>query len=391
MLQASESAVGASDLRPFRIEVAADVLDDLRRRLAATRWIDALPGGGWDYGTDVAYLRELCDYWEKTFDWRAAESRLNRFDQSIAEVQGLRVHFLHVRSPEPDALPLVMTHGWPGSIVEFLDVLGPLTDPASHGADPADAFHLIVPSLPGFGFSGPTTMRGVNGRVVAEAFAALMRELGYSRYGAQGGDIGAQISALLGEVDAAHVAAVHLNLLPIQPPMPDPFVGLSPEEARLAERTLQVLDGDTGYWKIQGTRPHTVASALNDSPAGLAAWIVDKFRAWTDCDGDVESAFSKDQLLANITLYWVTGTIASSARWYYENAGAAGQIEPPVVTVPTGYADFPGEHYRMPVAWARDRFNLVHVREMPRGGHFAAMQVPDLFVDEVRSFFREHR
>jgi microsomal epoxide hydrolase len=379
-------------LRPFRVEVPDAVLADLRTRLERARWVDDLPDRDWEYGVDVNYLQELCAYWQTTFDWRAAEARLNRFAQYVVELDGLPLHFLHVRSPEPDALPLILTHGWPGSVAEFLDVLGPLSDPAAHGRDRADAFHVVVPSLPGFGFSGPSSDRGVTGRRVARVFAELMRRLGYERYFAQGGDIGAQVSALLGELDAQHVAAVHLNLLPIAPPADgDPFAGLSPDEAARAQATFAFLDRDTGYWKIQGTRPHTVASALVDSPAGLAAWIVDKFRAWTDCEGDLERAFTKDQLLTNITIYWVTGTIGSSARWYYENAGVGGQSAPPRVDVPVGYADFPGEHYRMPLAWGRSLFNLVHVSSMPRGGHFAALQVPDLFVDELRTFFRSFR
>ncbi|WP_322778519.1 epoxide hydrolase [Frankia sp. Cas4] len=379
------------ELRPFQVEIDDAVLDDLRGRLERTRWVDDLPGSGWDYGVAVAYLRELCEHWRTAFDWRAAEARLNAFPQHVTDINGLGIHFLHVRSPEPDALPLILTHGWPGSVAEFLDVLGPLSDPAAHGGDRADAFNVVVPSLPGFGFSGPSSCR-VTDRRVAQAFAELMGRLGYERYVAQGGDIGAQISALLGELDAGHVAAVHLNLLPVGPPADrDPFAGLSAEDAALAQRTLAFLDSDTGYWKIQGTRPHTVGSALMDSPAGLAGWIVDKFRSWTDCDGDVERAFTKDQLLTNITIYWVTQTIASSARWYYENAGVGGQSEPPRVEVPTGYADFPGEHYRMPLAWARPRINIVHVSSMPKGGHFAALQVPDLFVDELRTFFRAFR
>ncbi|HUG00077.1 MAG TPA: epoxide hydrolase [Ilumatobacter sp.] len=379
------------NIDPFLVDVPDEVLDDLRERLARTRWVDQLPDTTWEYGVDVAYLRDLCEYWATTFDWRAAEARLNAFPQYITEIDGLRIHFLHARSPEPGAMPLILTHGWPGSVAEFLSVIGPLTDPVAHGGDAADAFHVVAPSLPGFAFSGPTTQRGVTGRVVAGAFAELMSGLGYDRFVTQGGDIGAQISALLGELHPERVAAVHLNLIPVAPPLGDPFAGLAGEDLERAMKTFGFLDQDTGYWKIQGTRPQTVSSALNDSPAGLAGWIVDKFRAWTDCDGDVEREFSRDELLTNITIYWATQTINSSARWYFENSGVGGQSTPPQVTVPTGYADFPGEHYRMPLAWAREALNLVHVSEMPRGGHFAALQVPDLFVDEVRQFFRGFR
>ncbi len=380
-----------TSIDPFRVHVPDEVLKDLRDRLARTRWVDQLPGTTWEYGADIAYLRDLCEYWATTFDWRAAEARLNSFAQFVTEIDGIHIHFLHARSDEPNAMPLILTHGWPGSVAEFLSVVGPLTDPVAYGGDATDAFHVVAPSLPGFAFSGPTTRRGVHGRVVAPAFAQLMSRLGYDRYVAQGGDIGAQISALLGELDPEHVAAVHLNLIPVAPPLGDPFAGLSGEDLERAMQTFGFLDGDTGYWKIQGTRPQTVSSALNDSPAGLAAWIVEKFRAWTDCDGDVESAFSRDELLTNISIYWVTQTVNSSARWYFENSGAGGQIASPQVAVPTGYADFPGEHYRMPLAWACQHFNLVHVSSMPRGGHFAALQVPELFVDEVREFFRGFR
>ncbi len=382
----------ASDLVPFRVDVPEEVLDDLRDRLARTRWPDQLLGTGWSYGTDLTYLRELCDHWRTGFDWRKVEAELNGYPQYITTVRGLRVHFLHVRSPEPSALPMVLTHGWPGSVTEFLSVIGPLTDPVAHGGDGLDAFHLVIPSLPGFGFSGPTSATGVAGRAIATAFAELMARLGYDNYVAQGGDIGAQISTLLGEIDADHVAAVHVNLLPLRAPDPtNPLAGLDGDDLERAQRSFAFLAHDTGYWQIQATRPQSLAYGLNDSPAGLAGWILEKFRSWTDCEGDIERAFTKDELLANIALYWVTGTINSSMRFYRESTGPGSTDTPPRCSVPMGYADFPGEHYRMPLAWAKERLNLVEVTTMPRGGHFAALQVPDVFVGEVRRFFRAHR
>ena len=287
---------------------------------------------------------------------------------------------------------MVVTHGWPGSVVELLDVIGPLTDPVAHGGRPEDAFHLVVPSLPGFGLSGPTRRRGVDGAVIAETFGRLMEELGYDRYVAQGGDIGALISTLIAARDPARVPAFHVNLLPVGPADPtDPFAGLSGTDLATAQRTFGVLADDAGYWRIQETRPQTVGYGLTDSPAAQAGWIVEKFRAWTDCDGDVESAFTRDQLLANISLYWFTKTATSSARFYFENNGP-GRAKPlPRTDVPCGYAEFPGEHFKMPRAYANGTLNVVSWREMARGGHFAAMQVPEIYVDEVRRFFRDYR
>jgi pimeloyl-ACP methyl ester carboxylesterase len=379
-------------MEPFTVAIPDRAIDDLKLRLARTRWNDELPGAGWDYGTPVAYLRELCDWWVHTYDWRMAEKLLNAWPQWVTRIDGLRIHFLHVRSPEADALPLVVLHGWPGSVTEFLDVIGPLTSPRAHGADPRDAFHLVIPSLPGFGFSGPTERPGVHGRVMAAALAQLMHHLGYERYVAQGGDIGALLAALLAERDTASVPAFHVNLLPIGPPDPsNPFAGLEGEDLALAQRTFGFLAADAGYWRIQETRPQTVTYGLTDSPAAQAAWIVEKFRSWTDCDGDVESTFTKDQLLANISVYWFTKTANSSARFYFENNGPGRTQPPPRTEVPCGFAEFPGEHYKMPVAYARGRLNIVSWQAMPRGGHFAAMQVPDVYVGEVRRFFRDYR
>ena len=379
------------DPTPFTIDIPQDDLDDLRDRLARTRFPEQIPGAEWDYGTELGYERELVGYWRDTYDWRAAEARLNAFDHFTATVMGQHVHFIHQRSPEPDALPLVITHGWPGSIVEFLDVIGPLTDPRAHGGDPADAFHVIAPSIPGYAFSGPTTERGWSARKVAEAWAELMAGLGYDRYGAQGGDWGAIITTHLGLVDPAHLVGIHLNMV---------IAGGPPEgdTGELTETELQGLadmgkyfETDSGYMQIQSTKPQTLGYALEDSPAGLAAWIVEKFRSWSDCNGDVESAFTRDQLLTNIMLYWLTGTAHSSARLYYENRVADGWSTKEKVQVPTGAAIYPREIIRPPRRWAEANYNITHWQEQPRGGHFAAMEQPGLYVDDVRAFFRTVR
>ena len=381
----------ALTIEPFRADVPDAVIADLRDRLARTRFPNQVAGAGWDQGTELGYLQELVAYWRDSFDWRAVEARLDAVGQYVTEVAGQRIHFLHARSPEPDALPLILSHGWPGSVVEFLDAVGPLTDPRTHGGDPADAFHVVAPSLPGYGFSGPTTERGWTTRRMAAAFARIMAALGYDRYGAQGGDWGSLVSANLADLDSAHVCGLHLNFV-VSRVFPDEIPSLSAaEQAALAELQQWRRTG-MGYQEIQGTKPQSLGYGLEDSPAGLAAWIVEKFRAWSDCDGDVERSFTKDQLLANVMLYWVTGTITSSTRLYYETrqSGTA-SVPEDFVAVPTGIAQFPGEVTKFPRRWIERRYNVTHWREQPRGGHFAAMEVPDVYVDEVRTFFRTVR
>jgi microsomal epoxide hydrolase len=390
----------SSPIEPFRIAVPDEVLDDLRRRLADTRWPDQLPGTTWEYGTDLATLRDLCEYWRDGYDWRAAEAALNAWPQFTTtltddrfDVDGIHLHFVHARSPHPDALPLVITHGWPGSIAEFMSVLGPLTDPPAHGGDATDAFHVVAPSMPGYGFSGPTTRTGVDIRKVAECNAALMRALGYERYGAQGGDWGAIATAQLGSVDADHVAGLHVNMVIAGPPDPsDPLAGVEPDEMEALGAMAEFRAQETGYQQIQGTKPQTLAYGLTDSPAGLAGWILEKFRTWSDCAGDVYSRFSRDQLLTNITIYWVTGTINASTRLYCETM-RAGRFGPEDgrIEVPVGAAIFPKELYRPPRAWADRVMNITRWTRMPSGGHFAAMEEPGLLVDDVRAFFRDLR
>ncbi|MEU6366881.1 epoxide hydrolase family protein [Streptomyces sp. NPDC046931] len=391
----------AASLQPFRLDIAQSDLDDLYERLDRTRWPDALPDVGWAYGVPLDYLRELVRYWRHDYDWRAAEARLNEWPQFTTTIDGANVHFAHVRSPEPGATPLVITHGWPGSVVEFLDVVGPLTDPAAHGGDPADAFHVVVPSVPGFGLSGPTRDRGWEAGRVADAWAELMRRLGYERFGAQGGDWGAAISRELGRAHPDRVIGVHLNLLPgaqqLTEPTDEELAALGPEER---ERTLTSWrrweawqrEG-AGYAILHSTRPGTLAYALTDSPVGQLAWIVEKFREWTDSEELPEEAVDRDRLLTDVMLYWLTGTAGSSARIYYERAHPSGRAAAPSEpsTVPTALAVFPAE-IQVPLRHRAERTeNIVRWTEFGRGGHFAAMEEPDLLVDDVRAFFRQLR
>jgi len=377
-----------SEIRPFRIEIPQADLDDLRERLARTRWPDQLPGAGWDYGIPLEYVQELAEYWRTGYDWRVHEARLNEFDQFITTIDGQRIHFLHIRSAEAGALPLIITHGWPGSVVEFMDIIGPLTDPKAFGGDPGDAFHLVIPSIPGYGFSGPTRDRGWDVPRVARAWATLMERLGYQRYGAQGGDWGSVISRELGLTAPGQVAGVHLNMLITRPP--DDPGELTEEEARRQRVQREFRATGSGYSALQSTRPQTLAYGLTDSPAGQLAWITEKFGAWTD-GGLPDEAVDRDQLLTNVTLYWLTGTAGSSARLYYEGARSRSWNPRAVSGVPTGVAVFPREIAQPIRRFADLSDNIVHWSEFDRGGHFAAMEVPDLLVGDVREFFRPLR
>jgi pimeloyl-ACP methyl ester carboxylesterase len=380
---------GDQEIRPFRVDIPQADLDDLRERLARTRWPDELPGGGWSRGVPLAYLQELAGYWRNAYDWRAQEARLNQFPQFTTTVDGQNVHFLHVRSAEPEALPLIMTHGWPGSVVEFLEVIGPLTDPRRHGGDPADAFHVVAPSIPGFGFSGPTREAGWNVRRIAQAWARVMSRLEYRRYGAQGGDWGSGISRDLGIVDRAHVVGVHLNMLLTFAAGQLASIELSEDDKSRLSKLDRFNRELSGYASIQSTRPQTLAYALTDSPAGQLAWIVEKFKDWTDSREVPEDAVDRDQMLTNVMLYWLTGTANSSARLYQEAAASWGRVEPS--TAPTGLAVFPHD-ISMPIRrLAEVNNNIVHWSELDHGGHFAAMEAPDLLVADVREFFRPLR
>jgi pimeloyl-ACP methyl ester carboxylesterase len=380
------------EITAFRIDVPEAELDDLRERLRRTRWPEAEPVGDRSQGVPLAYMRELCAYWAEKYDWRATETRLNALAQFRTAIDGLGIHFLHVRSPHPDALPLVVTHGWPGSIVEFLDAIGPLTDPTAHGGDAADAFHVVCPSPPGYGFSDKPSRTGWDVHRIAGAWATLMARLGYERYGAQGGDWGTSISASLGQQDPEHVVGIHLTP-PLAPPDPATFGDLTERERAALAALEHAREQDSGYSREHATRPQTIGYALVDSPAALAAWIVEKLWAWTDCDGDLERVLTRDQVLDNLMLYWLPRTGASSARLYWESAGQVREwIEGPTsdaVSVPAGCSIFPKELQRPSRRWAAKRFlDIRHWNELDRGGHFAAFEQPALFVDEVRAFFR---
>jgi epoxide hydrolase len=377
---------------PFRLDVPDAELDDLRARLRRTRWPERETVDDWSQGVPLAYLQALCAYWADGYDWRATEARLNALAQFRTDVDGLGIHFIHVRSPHPAALPLVLTHGWPGSVVEFLDVVGPLADPAAHGGDPADAFHVVCPSLPGYGFSDRPDRPGWGVERIAAAWSTLMRRLGYDRYGAQGGDWGTSVSASLAQQDPAAVAGVHL-MPPLAPPDPATFDDLTERERDALAALDHAAEWESGYSKEHATRPQTIGYALVDSPAALCAWIVEKLWAWTDHDGDLERAVGRDRVLDNLMLYWLPRTGASAARLYWESIRQVDEWisgrGTDTVDVPAGCTVFPRELQRPSRRWAQRRFtDIRHWSEPDRGGHFAALEQPALFVDEVRAFFR---
>jgi len=376
------------EIRPFKIEVPDDALTDLRRRIEHTRYPDSVNDANWSYGTDIAYIKELADYWAHTFDWRAQEARINRFDQYLVSLDGLDTHFIHQRSPHSDAIPLVVTHGWPGSIVEFLDIIEPLTEPEKFGGTARDAFHVICPSLPGFAYSEAAKKPGMSTRAIAARQIELMKILGYDAYLAQGGDWGSMVSRHMACLDPKHCRAIHLNMVfaPAPPGVEDPMALVTDAEKKsLAESAAFVEDG-MGYYRIQSTRPQTLAYALQDSPVGLAAWITEKFRAWTDCDGVIENALSKDQLLTNIALYWHSESAGSSIRIYCEETRHHEGLKHS--SVPTGVAIYPKEIVKSPRKWAEAALEIVHWFESERGGHFAAMEQPRIFVEDMWRFKR---
>src|SRR5262245_22090504 len=363
-----------TSIEPFEVYVEDDVLDDLRRRLELTRFPDQVEGTGWEYGTPTPYLQELVAYWLQDYDWRAQEARLNELDHFTTSIDDQDIHFVHAGSPREGALPILLIHGWPGSIVEFLDVIPPLTED----------LHVVAPSLPGYGFSEPTRTRGWDPWRIARAFVTLMDRLGYDRYGVQGGDWGSQVATRIAALDPEHCAAIHLNMVVAD--RPDEDVPLTDADKADFGAMAAFAKDESAYSQQQSTRPQTLGAGLNDSPAGLLSWIVEKFRAWSDCDGAPENAFTRDQLITNVMLYWLTGTITSSTRLYWELRRAA-EPGPRRIDVPTGVARYPKEPIRFPRPWVERQYNVTHRVEMPRGGHFAAMEQPELFADDVRAFF----
>jgi pimeloyl-ACP methyl ester carboxylesterase len=384
-----------TSIQPFRVEVPQADLDDLTDRLARTRWPDELPGEGWSRGVPMDYLKELAEYWRTGYDWRGREAKLNEYPQFTTTIEGQTVHFLHVRSPEPVATPLMLIHGWPGSFVEFLDVIGPLSDPRAHGGDAADAFHLVIPSIPGHGFSQPLSAPGWTHRHIAQAFTELMRRLGYEGYGVQGGDAGAFIAPEMGRIDPAHMIGVHVNSLVQIPSVIQIMAGLvvfsKAERVRLA-RFKHFRDEMMGYMHIQSTRPRTLAYGLTDSPVGQLAWIVEKYKEWTDPVAALpEDAIDRDQILTNVSVNWFAGTAGSSANLYYETLhDPTAKKRKARNTVPTGVAVSLTQDVTIR-RWADRENNIVHWTEFERGGHFAAMEAPDFLVADVREFFRRLR
>ncbi len=377
---------------PFRVEFPESALVDLRERLARTRLPDQAPGDPWAYGTNVEYLRGLLDYWRDGFDWRVHEARLNAFPQYKVRLHGIDVHYLHVQGKGPNPQPLLLSHGWPGSVFEFMKLIPMLTDPASFGGDPADAFTVVVPSLPGYGLSFAPGQQRFSLEMIADCFAALMHDvLGYETFAAQGGDWGGFITSRLGHAHPGKLIGIHINLLALRRD-PKMLENPTPEEARFAGELNVFIKEEMGYQWIQGTRPQTLAFGLTDSPAGLAAWIIEKFRGWSDCGGDVESVFTKDELLANITLYWLTGAIGASFWPYYARMHGPWPIPDGGVKVPMGYCQFPCEILRPPRSVAQKMYtDIRRWSVMEKGGHFAAMEQPVALAREIREFFRPLR
>jgi len=377
----------STEITPFKIAATDDQLEDLKRRLRNTRWPERECVDDWSQGLPLSYAQEVCKYWLEKYDWRKSEARLNRFPQFKTEIDGLGIHFIHVKSPHADALPVVITHGWPGSIVEFHKVIEPLTNPTAHGGDAKDAFHVVCPTLPGYGYSDKPTRAGWNVQKIADAWAQLMPRLGYKRYAAQGGDWGAAVTTCIGIQDPTNCVGIHLNM-PIV--APDTSVGELTDREKSALAGMQHYnDWDSGYSKQQSTRPQTLGYGLADSPVGQAMWIIEKFWSWTDCNGHPENVLTRDELLDNVMMYWLPDAAASSARLYWESFR---QFPTDQVNIPTGCSIFPKEIFRTSKRWAEKRFTkLVYFNELDKGGHFAAFEQPEMYLKEVRACFRKMR
>jgi pimeloyl-ACP methyl ester carboxylesterase len=368
-------------------------VEDLRNRLQRTRWPDEIPDSNWTYGFDLRFLADLCSYWAEGFDWKAQIDRISAFSHYRFQANEGKIHFMYEKGKGPAPMPLILTHGWPGSFAEMLEILPLLTDPGAHGFDPTDSFDVVVPSLPGFGFSDRPVNEGMNAFRVADIWVELMHALGYDRFAAQGGDLGAGVSTALGLRHSEHMTGIHLNFIPgsYRPHIANEMA-LTPAEQQFAGEATRWYDQNGAYAHLQGTRPQTPAYALNDSPAGLAAWILEKFREWSDCGGDLDHSFSRDELLTNVTLYWMTETISSSFRMYYEGRRAPLHFaEGEFVRPPCAIARFPREIYFPPRKWVERGYNVQRWTEMPRGGHFAAAEEPELLAADIRAFFRTLR
>lgn len=377
-----------TEIRPFRLDIPQDQLDDLQNRLTGARWPDKETVADWSQGTPLDVLQGLTEYWRDGYDWRLCEDRLNAQGQFMTEIDGLDIHFLHVRSPHENALPLIITHGWPGSVIEFMRIIGPLTDPVAHGGKAEDAFHVIAPSLPGYGFSGKPTQAGWGGDRIARGWAVLMQRLGYDRWVAQGGDWGAFVTYCIGMHAPDGCRGIHLNM-PIGGPTQAARENPTDEERHALERMQYYQDWDSGYSKQQQTRPQSVGYGLVDSPVGLAGWIYEKLHGWSDNDGDACAVLGRDAVLDNIMHYWLPATGASAARLYWESFA---RITPGRIDLPAGISNFPKEITPAPRAWVERRMkNIVHWNDLPRGGHFAAWEQPELFIDELRTCFAQMR
>ncbi len=377
-----------SDIRPFTIEVKSADVKELKTRLAATRWPDAETPDDWSQGAPLAYIQEIVGYWLNDYDHQRLAKRLNAYDNFLTEVQGLDLHFLHIKSSNPNAKPLIMTHGWPGSIVEFLNVVGPLTEPQDYGGSTDDAFHLVLPSLPGYGFSGKPTSTGWGIEKIAHAWAELMARLGYEKYFAQGGDWGSVVTSAIARQDSEHCLGIHLNMVVVPPDATAEDLTDLEKSALTGWQFYQ--EWDSGYSKQQATRPQTLGYGLVDSPSGQAAWIIEKFYTWTDCDGHPENAISRDEMLDDIMVYWLNAAGASSARLYWQSFGGGADATP--INVPMGATIFPKEIFRTSERFAAQIYkNIVHWSVKEKGGHFAAFEQPSVFVDEVRACFKTLR
>ncbi len=396
VLMSDKFAANNDQIIPFTISIPDSAIADLKQRLALTRLPDQISDTSWEYGTDIDYLSELVDYWQNDFDWRQQETQLNQFDQFKTEVDGLDMHFIHQRSSNPDAIPLMLVHGWPGSISEFTKIIGPLTEPQLYGGNAEDAFHIIAPSLPGFGFSGIPDQPGYSPEKIAHVLAALVEKIGYENYAIAGGDWGAIINRHIANNYPERLIGLHSNMMLAGPPA-DAEQRDDVSEQENAARTARGahMENERAYQLIQGTKPQSLGYGLNDSPAGLAAWISEKFHGWTDMpqgeDGDLDDYFSKDEILTNISIYWFTETITSSTRIYYENSKTPAQKPMGYIDVPTGAAIYPAEIFITPRSWAAAAYDLRHWTVMAEGGHFAALEQPESYLNDLRAFFQLFR